>query len=146
MRITINSIFISELVYTWMFLGFLDNFYLVFQGEMLPLSRGRCHRVYQKAHTNYMYVHARLDHSTISSKLAMASQPVVSNLTTLEVRSHIRGYHACEEIWTPVIGELLLLRWEPSNCKDNRAVAVVRDGDVVGHLLYITLCPLSLDF
>ena len=53
-----------------------------------------------------------------------------------EVQSYIRGYHAYIDVWTPSIGETLLLRREPDNLKDMSAVAVVNDGEVVGHIPY----------
>ena len=46
----------------------------------------------------------------------------------LEVNSFIRGYHAYKDVWTPFIGEELLLRREPDNVKDRSAVAVLKDG------------------
>ena len=69
----------------------------------------------------------------------MASQVVSrgsSNLDVLEVSSYIRGYHAYKEIWTPVIGESLLLRREPTNTSDANAVAIYLEGTIVGHVPY----------
>ena len=40
------------------------------------------------------------------------------------------------DVWTPSIGETLLLRREPENPNDKSAVAVVNDGEVVGHIPY----------
>ncbi len=40
------------------------------------------------------------------------------------------------EDWTPTIGESLLVKPEPSNVKDNKAVAVLKDDLVVGHVPY----------
>lgn len=64
----------------------------------------------------------------------MASQIPGSSLSVAEVPSYIRGYHAYTDVWTPSIGETLLLRREPDNPKDEHAVAVVTDGEVVGHI------------
>ncbi len=40
------------------------------------------------------------------------------------------------EDWTPTIGESLLVKPEPTNAKDNKAVAVLKDDLVVGHVPY----------
>ena len=48
----------------------------------------------------------------------------------------IRGYHAYKDLWTPSIGDVLLLKREPDNSKDHCAVAVIKDGEVVGHVPY----------
>lgn len=52
----------------------------------------------------------------------------------LELPSFVRGYHAYMDIWVPMIGETLTLQREPNNRVDEAAVAVVRDGVVVGHV------------
>ena len=69
----------------------------------------------------------------------MSSQVVISsgsNLDILEVSSYIRGYHAYKEVWTPVVGESLLLRREPTNTRDANAVALYIEGTIVGHVSY----------
>ena len=66
----------------------------------------------------------------------MASQPAGTALCVAELQSFIRGHHVYKDVWMPVIGEVLLLRREPSNVKDSYAVAIVKDGDVVGHVPY----------
>ena len=38
--------------------------------------------------------------------------------------------------WTATPGETLLLRREPDNPRDKSAVAVIKDGDIVGHIPY----------
>ena len=40
------------------------------------------------------------------------------------------------EMWTPVVGETLLLKREPTNLQDWYAVAVYKDATVVGHVPY----------
>ena len=40
------------------------------------------------------------------------------------------------ESWSPSIGDVLVLKREPDNPKQSSAVAVVKDGDVVGHVPY----------
>ena len=53
----------------------------------------------------------------------MASQVVGSggggSLEILEVLSYIRGYHAYMGVWSPVQGQTLLLKREPTNAKDD---------------------------
>ncbi len=56
-----------------------------------------------------------------------------AGLQVLEIISYVRGYHAYMEDWTPTIGESLLVKPEPTNAKDNKAVAVLKD---VGHVPY----------
>ena len=53
----------------------------------------------------------------------------------------MRGLHAYLDIWQPTIGEVLTLRREPTNDKDRLAVAIIKNGTVVGHMPY-TLAPL----
>ncbi len=69
------------------------------------------------------------------SRVKMASE-IVSNVRIAEVQlnSFIRGYHAYTDVWTPFIGEELLLRREPDNVKDSSAVSVVKEGEIVGHI------------
>lgn len=71
----------------------------------------------------------------------MASQPSSSisghgNLHCLEIQSFVRGYHAYMDSWTPVIGETLLLKREPTNPRDKNAVAIYKYDAVVGHVPY----------
>ena len=46
----------------------------------------------------------------------------------------VRCYHVYQKSWEAVIGKELDCKREPSNLKDWYAVAVIRDGNVVGHL------------
>ena len=67
----------------------------------------------------------------------MASQPPQSSgLEVAEFNSYIRGYHVYKDIWTPEIGEVLLLRREPHNIKDKSAVVIMKETDIVGHVPY----------
>ena len=48
----------------------------------------------------------------------MASQVIggaVSQLQVLEIYSFLRGYYAYMENWTAVVGEILVLKIEPTN-------------------------------
>ena len=49
-------------------------------------------------------------------------------------RSYVRGYHVYQKIWRPVIEECIVCRREPENVEGKNAVAVVKDGFVVGHV------------
>ena len=51
-----------------------------------------------------------------------------------EKESVVRGHHVYKAIWTPVIGEELEVRTEDDNDHDQHAVAVVKDGVVIGHM------------
>ena len=66
----------------------------------------------------------------------MASQPANSTLGMAQFDSYIRGYHAYLDTWTPVVGETLLLKREPSNEKDSSAVTVMKEDIIVGHVPY----------
>ena len=48
-----------------------------------------------------------------------------------EISSFIRGYHAYQDFWTPVLNEELQL---PDNPQDELADAVLKSGRVVGHV------------
>ena len=54
--------------------------------------------------------------------------------------SYIRGYHAHQDIWNPVVGETLLLKREPV---DSSAVAVWRKDDNVGRVSFNIASVLS---
>ena len=49
-------------------------------------------------------------------------------------KSYVRGFHVYHEIWTPVIGECLECRHEPRKVEDKNAIAVIKDGTVVGYV------------
>ena len=46
----------------------------------------------------------------------------------------MRGYHVYERIWSTTIGEELLCEREMDNERDRYAVAVIKDGVIIGHL------------
>ena len=67
----------------------------------------------------------------------MASQVVsstVADLEVLEICSYVRGYHAYMDIWTPIEGQTLLVRREPTNSEDNNAVGVFLEDVIVGYV------------
>ena len=65
----------------------------------------------------------------------MASQ-VVELDGVAEFDSYIRGYHACRDIWSQVVGEILLLKREPDSLVDSSAVALWKEDKIVGHVPY----------
>ena len=52
----------------------------------------------------------------------------------LERSCCIRGYHVYKEVWEASVGETLTYEREPGNAADRYAVAVKKDGSIVGHL------------
>ena len=44
----------------------------------------------------------------------------------------VRGYHVYKEVWR-LVGQFPVLA-EPTNRYDKRAVAIYRDGEIVGHV------------
>ena len=66
----------------------------------------------------------------------MASQTVSGSglVEVLEIHSYIRGYHAYIGLWNPTVGEVLLVKPEPTNEKDANAVAVLKEDSIVGHV------------
>ena len=62
----------------------------------------------------------------------------VSNMTdgrvSFSVEAVVRGYHAYKDIWAAVHGEELPCERETGNRVDAFAVAVMKDGTVVGHV------------
>ena len=51
-----------------------------------------------------------------------------------EKESVVRGHHIYKTVWTPVIGEELPVEREEDNQHDQHAVAVVKNGTIVGHM------------
>lgn len=63
----------------------------------------------------------------------MASE-IVGGGDSFTLESYIRGHHVYHTIWTPIIGEVLPVKRELTNDYDRFAVAVLKDGEVVGHV------------
>ena len=59
-----------------------------------------------------------------------------TNPQVFDIDSYVRGYHAYMDVWSPVIGETLLVKREPSNVKDRHAVAIFKEDAVIGHVPY----------
>ena len=51
-----------------------------------------------------------------------------------ENTSVIRDHHIYRSIWTPIIGEKLVFEAQDDNEHDKLAVAVMKDGCIVGHV------------
>ena len=57
-----------------------------------------------------------------------------SEVDSFTVESVIRGYHVYEEVWSSVIGEVLVCRRDTRNRHDPFAVATCKGTTVVGHV------------
>ena len=55
-------------------------------------------------------------------------------LTSYKCSSFSKGYHAHQNIWDLVKGEIIQAEMEPTNSVGKYAVAAIRGGYVVGHL------------
>ena len=53
---------------------------------------------------------------------------------SFEFDSCIRGHHIYKDVWTPVVDEGLNCRREEGNISDPYAVAVIKSGNIVGHV------------
>ena len=53
---------------------------------------------------------------------------------SFECDSVIHGYHIYKEIWEASHNEMLNCMWETGNSFDPFAVAVIRGGEIIGHL------------
>ena len=56
------------------------------------------------------------------------------SMATFEKDCCVREYHIYQQLWDSAIGENLICRREPTNESDRYAVAVTKDGTVIGHL------------
>ena len=57
-----------------------------------------------------------------------------SNNFSYQKASVVKGHHVYKEMWTPHLGQVLQVRPEEDNEHDEYAVAVVKNGSVVGHV------------
>ena len=65
----------------------------------------------------------------------MAAPTSALSRSRVSFSSVIRGHHVYKTIWTPYLGEELVLATENGNLFDRHAVAVIKDGEVVFRLL-----------
>ncbi len=59
---------------------------------------------------------------------------MASPSATFILESVVRGHHIYKRIWTPMLGEILQIKLEETNSNDAKAIAVQKDGVIVGHL------------
>ena len=60
--------------------------------------------------------------------------------------SMVQGFHAYQSVWEPSYGEILMCRREPNKRMDPFAVAVVKNGTIVGHVPRMISASCSLFF
>ena len=74
-----------------------------------------------------------------------------NNFSVLKHNSYARGYHACMDIWKPLIGDdSLRCKREDDNIHDENAVAVIHSNHigprVVGHVPFLYSSPFKKFF
>ena len=62
----------------------------------------------------------------------MVEQPLQA-ATMFILESIVCGHHIYKTVWTPRLGETLIVQREPGNIHDKYAVSVVKSEDIVGH-------------
>ena len=72
------------------------------------------------------------------SELSAASKEMASEIVgdgnSFTLESYIRGHHVYHTVWTPIINKVLPVKRELTNDFDRFAVAVLKGGEVVGHV------------
>ena len=66
--------------------------------------------------------------------MAASTSRRVAVRSVYEKESVVRGHHIYKASWTPNIGEELSVKREDDNQHDNHAVAVMKNGKIVGHV------------
>ena len=61
-------------------------------------------------------------------------QETFMNMEVCERNSYVHGYHIYKKVWDVVIEEKLQCKRELDNKSDRYAVAVKKDGTIIGHL------------
>ena len=74
--------------------------------------------------------------SKIDSWLQEEELPIIL-IQEYEIVSHIMGYHKYKSIWIPFVREKLTRQKEPENTFDKYAVAMIKNGSVVGNLMKV---------
>ena len=54
--------------------------------------------------------------------------------TSFRIESSVHGHHVYKDVWSPVIGDELLVQVEEHNTFNEFGVAVMKNSDVVGHV------------
>ena len=72
--------------------------------------------------------------------------PAGAKCVHFSVEVMARGYHAYKDVWDTTIGKQLPCQSEHGNAQDAFAVAVLKDGAIVGHVLWkiSTACSMFL--
>ena len=107
-----------------------------FSRRHLSLSQLTTRGCYRACAVTYKYKTCLTTRSVPVKKWHLRLLLDTSRLAVVELNSFIGGYHAYKDMWTPFIGEGLLLRREPENVKNRAAVSVLKDGETVGHILF----------
>ena len=76
---------------------------------------------------------------TLETTTSIVGVSIVAHVSALkmtewEVDSCVHGYHVYEAIWAAALGEQIGCVREPLNAMDRYAVALKKDGTVIGHL------------
>jgi hypothetical protein len=58
----------------------------------------------------------------------------MASLIPFEIESFVKGYHAYQYEWSPIVDEVLKAKIKPTNIVDKYAVCVLHHDRVVGHL------------
>ena len=58
----------------------------------------------------------------------------MSELESYKVETVLRGYHVYVVVWKAAVGQILLCQREGGNIHDPYTVAIVEQGDIVGHV------------
>ena len=66
--------------------------------------------------------------------MGVALTQVSQKMACFSCNSMVRGYHVYKDVWAATDREILQCRRETSNRFDPFAVAVIKDGAVVGHV------------
>ena len=77
-----------------------------------------------------------IEKSKMDSWLQEEELPIIL-IQEYEIVSHIMGYHKYKSIWIPFVREKLTRQKEPENAFDKYAVAMIKNGSVVGNLMKV---------
>ena len=69
-----------------------------------------------------------------SAMCAIRTLPKLTMATTFRIESTVRGHRVYKAAWSPYIGEELPVQREVNNIHDDFAVAVLKNGNTVGHV------------
>ena len=65
-------------------------------------------------------------------------------MMTFTFSSCVRGYHVYKDVWNPSVGETVNCECEGRNPEDPYAVALRKDGIIVGHVPRTISCACTL--